>query len=447
MNKPLTRRFAVVVAAVLALSSSNSQANGGGYSRGGVSYTGTVAGFEPSGTENVRIMDEQLSIRLGRKQAEVEVRYVLKNTGRATSVRFGFPVEELAGESMFEPEKKPAPIKSSPEYCRNFLIEVGGKPVAAKFESETPEAKKDDSRRVGLKGWMVSKIVLGAGEEKTMTIRYVSEYPYSNFFVSDDGTVSARTFNYRLSTGACWADTIAKGRVVIEPDGVNPDEVRVLKPVNRFRREGGRWVWDFEKLEPALADDIVVEATPGESSYGGRNMSGNFSGGQRVNFLERNGAWYVEHTNYSVKASSTLAPEDNKDYSADNIRTWDNVWSEGAPGPGIGEWLELVPEVPQPLESIRITPGHCESKGLFKANARPRRVEVLINGSYRFETVLDDDFNVLQRIPITGYHEPVKKLRLTVMDVFPGSKYEDLCISRLALESRLKKKPHIQPAR
>jgi hypothetical protein len=70
-------------------------ANGGGYFRGGVERAGDVAGFEPKETEKIRIMDEKLTVVLGQKSADVEVRYLMRNeTDKMVKVRFGFPVEE-----------------------------------------------------------------------------------------------------------------------------------------------------------------------------------------------------------------------------------------------------------------------------------------------------------------------------------------------------------------
>ena len=70
-------------------------ANGGGYVRGGIENTGDVSGFEPKATENIRILDEKLTVGLGPNEADVEVRYLMRNmTGKKVKVRFGFPVEE-----------------------------------------------------------------------------------------------------------------------------------------------------------------------------------------------------------------------------------------------------------------------------------------------------------------------------------------------------------------
>jgi hypothetical protein len=49
--------------------------------------------------------------------------------------------------------------------------------------------------------------------------------------------------------------------------------VKALKPVNRFRKEGDAWVWNFENLEPSLADELVVKVEPTvESMHGGGRL-------------------------------------------------------------------------------------------------------------------------------------------------------------------------------
>jgi hypothetical protein len=235
---------------------------------------------------------------------------------------------------------------------------------------------------------------------------------------------------------------------VVRADGVVPNEVKILQPVNRFRRSGAQWDWNFEKLEPTLADDLSIEAVPQESSYGRSASTGKMdhSRDDSVDFIERAGKWYIAHTNYSVTASSTLPPDGSTRYDATYVREWNAVRSEGAPGPGIGEWLELKPEVARPLRSVRIWPGHCGSQTLFQRNARPKRIELLLNGEHRFDASLDDDIE-RQTILVEGYDKPVKSLRLTILDAYPGSRHDDLCISRIMLETRATKIPKITPAR
>jgi hypothetical protein len=224
-----------------------------------------------------------------------------------------------------------------------------------------------------------------------------------------------------------------------------------LKPAGRFRKVGDQWEWDFENLEPTLADDLTVQAEPPESSYGGRTANGKFAHGEwekRVSFVEREGRWYAQHRNYTVSASSTLPPSGDKTYDAKNVSTDSgrNVWSAGKSNDGIGEWLEIIPEVAKPLHSIQILPGFAESDALFKANARPKTVEVLLNNEFRFTAPLQDQ-RESQSIRVAGYDKPVEKIRLTFKEAYAGSAYKDLCVSSVWLETRLTKKPNIAPSR
>ncbi|MES2996659.1 MAG: DUF4424 family protein [Verrucomicrobiota bacterium] len=422
-------------------------ANGGGYFRGGVSATGDAAGFVPAEIGKVRILDEKLTIRFGPKEADVEVRYLMKNvTDGKANVRFGFPIEELADYSYGSAStdnKAPAELK----YCRNYQITAGGKSLKVNFSEEAKPATA--ARFNGIAGWLVSEMNLSGGEEKSVRIRFQSSYPGEVWSVSDDESLSAKRFNYRLSTAACWAGTIGAGSITLIPTGIPVGELKVIKPVNRFKKEGDSWVWRFENLEPTLADDFEVEAVPEIHSYSSGGEHQIVSGKPRAGetFTERGGKWSVSHTNYKVSASSTLPPENHRQYAADNIRNDDNsFWSEGAAGSGEGEWLEIVPAEPKPIIALDILPGCWNSKELFTANSRPKKLIVELNDSHRFPVNVPDGMQALH-IPVANYAKAVKKIRLTFEDVWPGTKYEDLCVSRVRLHVRLDKKPKIRPAR
>lgn len=289
---------------ILHLLASSVQANVGGYYRGGVEQSGTLGGFEPSGTDRIRIVHEQLTVQLKPEAADVEVRYVMRNqTDVPVTAHFGFPVAE---SSDFD----------------------GGKPIGKQPRWKEP-------RQCG--GYRIR------ADDKALKVRY------------------------RISTGACWAGTIARGQIVIRPTGINPAEVRVLKPAKRFVKNGNDWVWKFNELEPTLADDIEVEVTPAISYFD--NFVGVLGGKENDEgfYQSRNGLWTVTHRSYDVKAGSTLPSEGNICFDATNLADKDpnTVWSEGAVGLGIGEWLELRLRVVKPLDRLRITPGFAGSEQML----------------------------------------------------------------------------------
>jgi hypothetical protein len=414
-------------------------ANGGGYFRGGVERTGDVAGFEPKETEKIRILDEKLTVALGAKSADVEVRYLMRNeTDKKVKVRFGFPVEEsFDRDLMTEVGRDGSKRTKQLMYCKNYVITASGKPVTAKWQGE--EQAVSDKRFTGIAGWLISEISFDAGEEKPVMIRFRSEYPMESWNVSEDTSDSAGLFRYRLSTAACWAGTIGSGRITLKPAGIDPSELKVLKPVNRFKKEGGNWVWNFENLEPTMADDLEIEAHPKVMEHNDTDTT---------RYIERGEKWLLSHTNYEVTASSVLPPADDETYEAAKVKNlWPNgTWSEGVPGNGVGEWLELKPTVPKPLSAIDIRPGYFKSEGLFLANPRPKKILVLLNDEHRFVANVPDVMEPF-RILVTDYTKSVKKIRLTFQEVWPGTKFEDLCVSSVKLEVRLDKKPKLEPVR
>lgn len=431
-----------IVALSLTLLTQPLFANGGGYLRGGVERTGDVAGFEPSATEKIRILDEKLTISLSPKFADVEVRYLMRNeTDKKVKVRFGFPVEESFDEDNMrgEPTTEDALTKiDSLKYCQNYTITAAGKALKSKWQIEE-KAPNPDKQFKGIAGWLISEITFSAGEEKPVMIRFKSGYPLESWDVSDDSSESAALFRYRLSTAACWAGTIGSGQIILKPAGIDPRELKVLKPVNRFKKEGQNWVWNFENLEPTLADDLEIEAVPEVKGHNHTDTS---------RYVERGQLWLMSHTNYTVKASSVLPAADDQTYDAEKIKNLygQETWSEGNPGPGIGEWLELKPISPKPINRIEIQPGYSKSEGLFKANSRPRKIKINLNDDHQFIAEIPDAMDVCS-IPISGYNKPVKKLRLTFLEVWPGDKFEDLCVSGVRLQVKLDQKPTIGPSR
>lgn len=413
-------------------------ANGGGYFRGGVEQTGDVAGFEPSETGKIRILDEKLTVKLGPKSADVEVRYLMRNeTDKKVKVRFGFPVEEsFDTDLMLETGKDGSRKSDRLQYCQDYVITSAGKVIPAKWQGEEKAAGKPFK---GIEGWLISEISFAAGEEKPVMIRFKSSYPSENWSVSDNTSECAALFRYRLSTAACWAGTIGTVRITLKPAGIDPVEIKVLKPVNRFKKDGENWVWNFENLEPTLADDIEIEASPAIQSH---NHS------ETTRYVERGSKWLMSHTNYQIKSSSFLPADGDLSYEPEKVKNfWGHeAWSEGVQGSGVGEWLELTPTVPKPLVAIELEPGMTKTDELFKANARPKKVLVELNGEKRFSAEIPDLKDV-HRIPILDYAKPVKKIRLTFEEVWPGTRFEDLCVSGIRLQVKLDKKPKIEPVR
>ncbi|MFP2926079.1 NADase-type glycan-binding domain-containing protein [Pyxidicoccus sp. 3LG] len=138
----------------------------------------------------------------------------------------------------------------------------------------------------------------------------------------------------------------------------------------------------------------------------------------------------------TVTASSVLA--DAKEpgrYGPANLLDEDpgSIWAEGTKGTGAGEWVELSFPPDTPVHAFLVTPGNPKSAKLYKANARPRKakLELKLAEGRKLDYVLDfpRDFPAGGAIYVHYRRQfAVKSARLTVLTVWPGSRYRDLCL-------------------
>ena len=97
-------------------------------------------------------------------------------------------------------------------------------------------------------------------------------------------------------------------------------------------------------------------------------------------------------------------------------------------GPGIGEWIMLVFPDTIEVQRIGVDVGFDESASYFAKNNRLKRATIIFSKGDFVELAFDDVRGVQMRdIP------PVRTtyVRLVIDDVYPGSKYDDTCISEI----------------
>lgn len=121
--------------------------------------------------------------------------------------------------------------------------------------------------------------------------------------------------------------------------------------------------------------------------------------------------------------------------SDDNPKT---AWVEGVKGNGEGQWLLWRGPKLEGAGKLRIfiRNGYQKSKGLFRANARAKKVRLhpMVRKSGAMKptgdvvTVALKDQLAFQEIELP-VPSRIDGFRLDVVTVYPGQKYEDLCIS------------------
>lgn len=136
----------------------------------------------------------------------------------------------------------------------------------------------------------------------------------------------------------------------------------------------------------------------------------------------------------TVRASLTLF--DGKLYSVrglidDNPQT---AWVEGKEDEGIGEWVEFIFDPIREIKTIKLINGYARSEELFKANNRVKRAEISFDGK-RFP--IEMEFKDMVMEPhIIKFPNPIRaeRVRITILDVYKGAKYNDTCISEISFE-------------
>lgn len=138
----------------------------------------------------------------------------------------------------------------------------------------------------------------------------------------------------------------------------------------------------------------------------------------------------------TICASSVLHPSkvssyvpSNLDYISQGSKT---AWCEGRQGNGVGEWFEFQIKPGATLKSIVLFNGYQKSKKAFRENARARNVTIQTDSGLRILVPLKDVMGG-QTIKFQNWHE-LKRIRVTINNVYSGSKYSDLCISGLKID-------------
>ncbi len=152
-------------------------------------------------------------------------------------------------------------------------------------------------------------------------------------------------------------------------------------------------------------------------------------------------SWYCGAPTITVSASSFLSERSGLKHPASQAhdRKMGKVWSEGVKGTGIGESLTFTFKTTMKdttdlgVTSCAIGIGHQGSEKLFRENARPKVLELSMDGKPRMLLQLKDAMGLQEfDVPKLALERPSEHtIGLKVVDVFPGTKFEDTCIAEV----------------
>ncbi len=134
-------------------------------------------------------------------------------------------------------------------------------------------------------------------------------------------------------------------------------------------------------------------------------------------------------------ASSVLAPQFGNSYGVRNLFGPDEstAWVEGVAGQGVGQWIVVEFDGLRLVRNITLRNGYQKNADIFGKNGRVRQLRLVFSGGESQVVVLED-----RRGPqVITMDRPIKSywVQLVIDEVYPGWRYPDTAISKLAIGS------------
>lgn len=378
------------------------------------------------GSDDIRMEAETVQAVLYGRFAEYVVDFKFVNSGPAQTVRLGFPygLDDKTGDWP-------------PLALAGFLAYQDGKPLGVTLSTGTDGPLAT--------GWFEHTATFSPGTTM-IRVRYVTRPSVTAGIYPEDASESAPMqyagmagstawYPYTLHTGAGWAGTI--GRAVIRytasvdfegwafGTGSAPEELWGTRPAGFTRPDERTLQWIIENFEPLLdaesfSSPFDIAATYYEPSYQG------YDGGIRPEWAQPPIA--------EVKAS-TVSPVAERGYPdqlrfpAENVLGDPSTSWISAGGNAAGAWLTLTAGGRRAMQELRIVPGYARTPSDYLEHGRPRRIEVRFDDGTVATFELADEPTV-QRFPLSVN---VRQATITITDVYPGSRYDDVAIAALEL--------------
>jgi len=149
-------------------------------------------------------------------------------------------------------------------------------------------------------------------------------------------------------------------------------------------------------------------------------------------------SWYCGGGPDSIWASSVRMPTAERSFDAWHVHNLDycTAWSEGAPGPGIGESLSyrFANDSPR-LHTVMVSNGMVTSESDWRACNRVKRLRIDENGKAVAilaleDTMADQAFKLPRLFGRRADGRPMV-LTFTILEVYPGEQHDDTVITEI----------------
>jgi hypothetical protein len=254
----------------------------------------------------------------------------------------------------------------------------------------------------------------------------IYEYNYSDIYQQEMYNKAKKGDDKALRTlitvGSNSADELIPVQLL---DLLIQDYHRVIGMINRLDGE--------RKVEKKVAFEILRTGFIDFCNYFSRKKMVEYYKKNRHKHSAENHfhAIFNETTIGFVRASSSL---DLINYSPFNIYDGDKTtaWVEGTQGEGINDWIIVYPQSFWPeknvFNAIRIVNGYAKSLDTFYTNHRVKKLFFEFSDGQSKYVELKDTFEP----QVIYFNEGViSYIKMTILEVYKGSKYDDTCISEV----------------
>ena len=455
-----------------------------------ISYSASIRSCNPVPLKvaDVQVVREDLTIKMKLPYSEVKVAYRLRNaSSQPIHVDYGFPVD------FSDTMTNPASFKGSDwndslsetgigaRAVRDVHFRLDGRELDwtnADSIVKLDEYEDEEGNMVDIKVcrlWTYTVLDIPAGATVTLEVSYAVlcnwstgmgiayGSPLSRYFPSDvdltyDFTPAQHWGNGKADEIAVTVDCSAMPAGYFHTEGPSSPDFYGAD----FVRNGKVWTFQAKNYDFAAANGLALRFY--------RNYS---------NPEEPYPSWGDPMKNCAVPTSGyrlSVSGAQEK-YPASNMQDGDLATAWVAPGDGVGATLEIVFPQPRSVSDIALWNGYHKSASLWSANSRIKRLrlEVTRADGYKDEvkeldftgwdwyhyTLMEesaprfggvsmiavtdlqrslngrelgsDEDGIIQYDKVSAEADKVSSIRLTILDVVPGTKYKDLCVSDLVV--------------
>lgn len=193
--------------------------------------------------------------------------------------------------------------------------------------------------------------------------------------------------------------------------------------------------WGYEFPEPVVGQFYNAGKDKPDFGFDGRELE--------------NGEFFVPYMReyYTVAtASSYLDPVGENGYHPGNVTGHNKMcaWAEGVEGTGIGETIELRQMYMGPGEDVLIftqfciVNGYAKNKDIWEKNARVKELKVYYGDTYvgniQLKDCMEPQYIDVSSLNMTVANGREAAFRFEIADVYPGSKYEDTCLTGILID-------------